>query len=353
MAKKAKRKTLPEDFKEIVSRGDPDEILSVFESCDINAYSRKEYGKPTALMFPEMPEAVIRKLVEMGADINYVAEYNKTPLIVHAESKPENIPLLLELGAVLDYVTEAFASETALHHCAGQCKPESVRALLKLGADPYICGGYFHNNALEELTYYVRMGILCRAAETAEILLAYGMNVTDAMQEKIRKLSEQYVFYRRNPEPDDPEEAAMQKLCELFGVEPAAPLQIHDGKSPIRVHGETWQQQYDNLWKELVPSSGHAETVQGEAIRLIGRLSHEILDNGCCNWDADFRKMMPALADYLGSGSVPADAEAPALAKKISRNSDEKIFGALIRYTLEWIKANPDPIPLDSVPYRR
>ena len=68
MAKKAKRKTLPDDFREIVSRGDPDEILSVFDACDINAYSRKEYGKPTALMFPEMPEAVIRKLVEMGAD---------------------------------------------------------------------------------------------------------------------------------------------------------------------------------------------------------------------------------------------------------------------------------------------
>lgn len=58
--------------------------LSVFESCDINAYDRKCCGKPTALMFPEMPETVIRKLAEMGADINHVGDYQRTPLLLHA-----------------------------------------------------------------------------------------------------------------------------------------------------------------------------------------------------------------------------------------------------------------------------
>ena len=352
MAKKAKRKTLPENFKEIVSRGNPDEILSVFDSCDINAYSRKEYGTPTALMYPEMPEAVIRKLVEMGADINHVGEYNRTPLLMHAEEKPEHIPLLLELGAVLDLHDDSFGSETALHYCAGQCRPESVRALLALGADPTIPGGYFKNNALENLTEYVGMGNLCNAADTAEILLAQDMEITEAMRKKIRKLSEQFVFYRRDPAPDDPDEAAIRKLCKLFGVEPAARLQTHDGKSLIKVYGKTWQEQYDNLWKELVPPSGSAATVQGEAVRVIGRLSHEVLDNGGCNWDDDFRQMIRSLAGYLESG-VQADAETLAHVKTISRNTDEQTFSAITRHITEWVAANPEPILLKSVPYKR
>lgn len=352
MAKKAKRKTLPADFSEIVQRGNADEILSVFDTCDINAYSRTEYGKPTALMYPEMPPALIRKLVELGADINHVGDYHRTPLLEHAYYMPENIPLLLELGADLNGCPEGFGAETALHYCAGGGRAESVRTLLALGADPDICCGYFHNNALENLAQSAGLGKLCGAAETAELLIQHGMEITDTMREKIRALGAQFVFYRRTPNPDDPEEAAMQKLYALFGVEPAARLQVHDSKSPIVLKGDTWQQQYDNLWKALVPPSGHAETVQGEVIRLIGRLAHEILDNGGCNWDADFRNMVQAFAAYLGKG-VSADADTLAAAKAITRQTDEQTFAALTRHAVEWVAANPEPIPLESVPYKR
>ncbi len=352
MAKKAKRKTLPKDFSEIVQRGNADEILSVFDTCDINAYSRTEYGKPTALMYPEMPEALIRQLVAMGADIHYVGEHSHTPLLVHACDQPAHIPLLLELGAELNACPDTFGGETALHYCAGACRPESVRALLASGADPYICCGYFHNNALEHLAESVGLGKLCGAAETAELLIQHGMEITDKMRQKIHEIGEQFVFYRRTPNPDDPEEAALQKLYALFGVEPAARLQVHDSKSPIVLQGDTWQQQYDHLWKTLVPPSGHAETVQGEAIRLIGRLSHEILDNGGCNWDADFRNMVHAFAEYLGKG-VPADADTVSKANAISLQTDEQTFAYLTKKATDWVAANPEPIPLESVSYRR
>lgn len=352
MAKKAKRKTLPADFSEIVQRGNADEILSVFDTCDINAYSRTEYGKPTALMYPEMPPALIRKLVELGADINHVGDYHRTPLLEHAYYMPENIPLLLELGADLNGCPEGFGAETALHYCAGGGRAESVRTLLALGADPDICCGYFHNNALENLAQSAGLGKLCGAAETAELLIQHGMEITDTMREKIRALGAQFVFYRRTPNPDDPEEAAMQKLYALFGVEPAARLQVHDSKSPIVLKGDTWQQQYDNLWKALVPPSGHAETVQGEVIRLIGRLAHEILDNGGCNWDADFREMRDFLAEIL-SGLDSADESVIKAVRNISPNTGENAFEMIAKAVVEWILSNPDPVALGNVTYNR
>lgn len=44
-----------------------------------------------------------------------------------------------------------------------------------------------------------------------------------------------------------------------------------------------WQEEFDKLWKELVPASGRAETLHGELIRAAGRLTHEYYNNGNFN----------------------------------------------------------------------
>ncbi|MFC9712453.1 hypothetical protein ACFTRD_30480 [Paenibacillus sp. NPDC056933] len=38
-------------------------------------------------------------------------------------------------------------------------------------------------------------------------------------------------------------------------------------------------------------------------IRITGRVSHEVLNNGGGNWDAEYRKMLDALTRHLGSGA--------------------------------------------------
>lgn len=43
------------------------------------------------------------------------------------------------------------------------------------------------------------------------------------------------------------------------------------------------QATYSTLFDKLVPASGMADTVHGEAIRAISRLSHETYNNGCGN----------------------------------------------------------------------
>ena len=102
----------------------------------------------------------------------------------------------------------------------------------------------------------------------------------------------------------------------------------------------------------LVPGSGKAPFVQGEAIRIIGRLSHEILDNGAMNWDADFRAMRDSLAEIL-SGGKPADDHVIRQIKNISPNTDEDTFEKMTKAVVGWILANPAPVNLGDVSYHR
>jgi hypothetical protein len=47
----------------------------------------------------------------------------------------------------------------------------------------------------------------------------------------------------------------------------------------------TWMERHAELWERLVPRSGQADTVQGELIRVTGRLTDEAHRNGNTNWD--------------------------------------------------------------------
>ena len=55
-------------------------------------------------------------------------------------------------------------------------------------------------------------------------------------------------------------------------VKPVAKRITHDGVSPILVKEGSWEEQYEELWSFLIPSSGAAKTVQGEVIRIPGRV---------------------------------------------------------------------------------
>lgn len=44
-----------------------------------------------------------------------------------------------------------------------------------------------------------------------------------------------------------------------------------------------YSKQYKEFWDELVPDSGEAETIKGELVRIVGRITHEYYNNGNCN----------------------------------------------------------------------
>lgn len=65
-----------------------------------------------------------------------------------------------------------------------------------------------------------------------------------------------------------------------------------------------YQSEYKALWNELVPASGQAETVQGELVRVIGRLASEYYRNGNGNWDMGFRMYTNLLHKHLRDARV-------------------------------------------------
>ena len=44
-----------------------------------------------------------------------------------------------------------------------------------------------------------------------------------------------------------------------------------------------YQKQFDELYKKFVPASGEADTIHGEMIRAVNRLTYDFCNNGNCN----------------------------------------------------------------------
>lgn len=176
------------------------------------------------------------------------------------------------------------------------------------------------------------------------------------MQTGVTEIGERFEFMRErfNPESVDAASAALERLYTLFDVPPVPRRQLHDAQSPIVVAAGTWQEQHQALWTQLVPGTGHAATVQGELVRISGRIAYELDHNGGGNWDADFRKMADAFAAFVRTGtSLPsADlSDVEALVHDVKRQSGDP--AQLCRFAVAWVRLNPDPVKLEPPPYRR
>ena len=54
----------------------------------------------------------------------------------------------------------------------------------------------------------------------------------------------------------------LERLCQIFDVEPAGEVAFHDGVSPILVPEKSKIEAFQWLWNYLVPPSGKAQTAQ-------------------------------------------------------------------------------------------
>jgi ankyrin repeat protein len=118
---------------------------------------------PLHLAVAECQAAIVRLLVDAGADLGARTEHQRTPLHVALEHCPDLVPLLLELGAVLDAPSAAYLGrldELAAHLDDGASPddatsgadllywaalggaPATARLLLERGADAD--GGALH-----------------------------------------------------------------------------------------------------------------------------------------------------------------------------------------------------------------
>ncbi len=351
MAKK--KKTLPKNFDELINAGDISVLKEVFTQCDMDA--RGGYSKSTALSFFSIPDELVRWLVEQGADINARDNYGKTPLHQHAMSWNGNTELLLELGADIEAVD--YQNETPLFAAAGSFKPKEVQTLVTRGAN-ISAENRMKQTPLEKALARCRNADIVNMAEVAGILLNAGITVTPEMKDSIKRIGNDFEFHREgfNKEYLTKTDAALLRLYELFDVPPLLKRKTHDGASPITVSTKGWQAQHDELWNLLIPSKGHAKTIQGEVVRITGKVSYEILNNGGINWDQQYRKMLDSLIHYFSSGTPlnPASLkEAVTLTKELHNGNGNDEPARLCELAVQWVLTNPDPITLEQPDYKR
>lgn len=350
MAKK--RKTLPDNLQEVIDSNDIEQFKAVFDKCEISATNR---GKTTENVFSyrNLTDKHICFLAENGIDLNADSGWGNTPAYFLADNL-DLLKCLIKHGADIEYAVDELHGN-ALYNCAWTHRAQAVENLLSCGADPEPRGGWKKNTALDESLRCSRGIDIVNMVRIAKALLAAGAKTSDKTYGYVTKIGENFEFLRSdfNPESVDEYSSALDELYSIFQVKPVPRRAVYDGKTPITVTGKTWQEQYDSLWKLLVPGSGHANTVQGEVIRIIGRITNELLDNGGINWDGEYKKMAASLPDYFRTFDGEITEKACSLAAKISLKSDENLLYPLTRIAVEWVLKNNAPVALDAVDYKR
>lgn len=361
MAKK--RKTLPKDFAQIVQSGSLADLQAVYEQCEINAYGGDWKGN--ALTFPGIPAEFVRWAAARGIDLNAEDEWGNTPLLCQSRHSTELFRLLAGLGADINHKNKYGRTPLFQVVTSHLMDEEQYISRIRLFIDHEADVNSQNQGGLHERTTPLDGALeSCRGrdiigmAMAADVLLAAGAKRTRRTKSLVREIGKQFEYNRdRFPDrvQDVREEQALAHLYELFDVEPIAQQTRHDGHSPIHVPTGTLPQQWEALWNFLVPGNGHAATVQGEIVRIIGKVRHEIVDNGAMNWCRDYKRLPQALPAYFAQGNPLPETdyqEVEKLAKGISAQSEPEDFIALAQLAIRWIELNPEPIPLTEVDYQ-
>lgn len=348
---KKKRITLPKDFSEVIDRGDIEEIRRVFETCDVNAVSG--YGKETAIAFDKIPDEIVRWLVAEGADLSLKNTWGRSALHERVRSRRSSVAILLELGANVS-ATDSYGN-TPLHSAADSHNAKNAKLLLQHDANV----DAKNNENLTPLELGLRN---CQnidienTVELVRVLVEAGAEKTENCKIFVKSIGQTFEFHREafNKDSVDAFSSALIQLYEFFGVAPIPRRQKYDGKSSIVSNAASWQKQHEELWDLLVPSSGKASTVQGELIRISGRISNEIEGDGGANWDGDFSKMAGYFVKLLRLG-IPLSPEEVKEADSIVRTI-RKIDGRssrLAQLAVSWVAKNQTPVSLGKVDYKR
>lgn len=349
MAKK--RKTLPKDFEELLSTSSIKQLKAIFVKCELDA--RGEYNKQSALAFDECPHELASWLVEQGADLHAPDRFGNTPLHNRADSRLGNIKSLLDLGANVNYNSNS--KGTPLHSAAQSHNVENTAILLAHGAriDILNSEGY---TALELALITCDNIDIVSMVELSKIYLNAGAQITQGMKERVIEIGNRFEFHRAGFAKKSVVAVsnALEELYRIFEVEPVGKRILHDGKYNITTNKKTWEEQHSDLWNLLVPSSGPAKTVQGEVIRITGRISNELDGNGGGNWDGDYNKMADALPGFLRLGNSLSETDlkdAEDLVKEIKRRTGDP--ERLCELGVRWVINNPSPLPIPNLNYKR
>jgi hypothetical protein len=254
-------------------------------------------------------------------------------------------------------IDEKTARGTALHVAARAGNVATVKWLLANGAAVDIRA---HGETPLESALLESSNIdLERVVPVVRALLSNGAKVTPAARRAAKRIYEEMDYYRDEMTPAFRRrcEADAKTICKAIGVTPPDPRRQHDGKSAILVAKGSLAKRFSALWTYLVPARGPAVTMQGEVVRIAGRINDELARNGGVNWDADYRLMARAFADHVAKDRSLSAREIAAVEGYVhavsKKRPDEDDARLLCDAAVAWVIANPIPKKRGRVRYRR
>lgn len=348
------RKTLPADIEQIIASGDVEAVARAVERCEIGAYLRGSAYEPRLMHFPASEE-ITDFLLARGEDINSRDRYGRTPIHARVRSRClDQIPMLIARGG--DINARDTSDQTALFGVVERFPVADLSQMIAWGADPLVVADSRVYGKATLMEYALRQESLFdapRALPVMRLLLSLGAPVGERVPVALRSMDRMRCTFVTHGLPDhlsqsrvDEASAALSELCALFGVEQReaqrAPvvgerLELDPSVPALRQHGE--------LWDLLVPDSGQCQTLQGEVIRIAGRVGHEVYDNGGINWDRSFGKLLDQYLSVVRSGlPMPPDsvvrAEA-AVASLKSRSMSHQAVDDITELAVAWVRLNP------------
>ena len=117
----------------------------------------------------------------------------------------------------------------------------------------------------------------------------------------------------------------------------------------------SWKQEHNKLWDKYVPASGAADTLQGELVRIVGKLVDQAYRNGNCNWDNDHEVMWRFVAEKLTEDSTFSDEHKKGIRSDVEEiirdescpdvSGDGSVYYRVNEKVVDWCLTHEDPIP--------
>jgi hypothetical protein len=329
--------------------GDLDKLKKVYEKCAIVAHLERDDRWTTPFFYDTPCTEFYQWLVEQGLDINAAKPSGGNALTERSRNNNNNFEGLLKAGADT-YGTKSY---NPLYYAIRFDQVENVRLLIEYGAD--VNPDNLHEGSVKTPLDWVLKNMkynrVIPCSEMAEMLLDKGAKYTLDAKKIVENLNKDFEFSKKNIPTDDlrPYEDAMQKICSLFGLEPAEALAKHDGISPIVVAEEDNVKAFESLYYSLVPEKGACETIQGELIRLSGLIRLWLIENGGdkTRWKSKCEPMVKSLSALLqkGYGSDNGiNSSIEELVDKLTFDSEPEEADPICDLCVEWIRKNPESI---------
>ena len=118
-----------------------------------------------------------------------------------------------------------------------------------------------------------------------------------------------------------------------------------------------WKSEHQKLWEAHVPDSGSADTIQGELVRIVGKLVDQAYRNGNCNWDSDHVTMWRFIATKITNDKTFSNKEKNLIHNTVEEiirdeacpdlSGDGSTYYTVNEKVIDWCIAHPEPISFE------